>query len=645
MNGIIVTFYSWKGGVGRTMALANTGVQLARRGKRVLIVDWDLEAPGLDRYFLAGDPKATSQLKIEKATDSSGLLGLLTDAAGQSNVPPAPESWQRRCTVITVPPLPANLNSRAAAITPAPLHLLPSGYGTKSYAERLHAFSWPNFFASHHGPSWLEALREQWRAYDLVLIDSRTGLTDSGGICTVQMPDMLVLVFTANGQSVDDGRAFVAAVQTARADFAYERPPLSIIPLLARWEGDREVDLAEQWLERLEPMAASLAETWLPSAIPARRLLERLRVPHVARFSFGEPLPVLTHSLTDPDRPGLAYDLLSELLASGLADAGTIVDPQYVPAFDPYSQRPSSQNTEMAVATVKRYLGRPEFRIQLNDFLADEYRQILGKLRDASFAAEGTWSDVEFRRRVARYEAAVERLARILGVIGRWGDEPARQTSTEIVRSLAYAPPVSGLSAWINLRTYPAMLLLYGFGLGALKAGEYKILFRWLTQQVRREGRQMVSAAETLLLAGWSGYDQQVWQKLDGLERRKTPLSDHLHDVSENWTADYLLAPAEHTELFERFEVLAALALLTLSTTQEEFKTVHGNPNSGRNYVWAPVGRTAWHREMRDFILADIERPEMASILAAAGFGRGDPEHIKLSVENLRRLMARFEWM
>ena len=43
----IATFYSYKGGVGRTMAMANVAVLLAQRGLRVLAVDWDLEAPGL----------------------------------------------------------------------------------------------------------------------------------------------------------------------------------------------------------------------------------------------------------------------------------------------------------------------------------------------------------------------------------------------------------------------------------------------------------------------------------------------------------------------------------------------------------------------------------------------------------------------
>src|SRR5215470_14997629 len=50
-EGRIFTFYSYKGGTGRTMALANIAWILASRSKRVLIIDWDVEAPGLHRYF------------------------------------------------------------------------------------------------------------------------------------------------------------------------------------------------------------------------------------------------------------------------------------------------------------------------------------------------------------------------------------------------------------------------------------------------------------------------------------------------------------------------------------------------------------------------------------------------------------------
>src|SRR5687767_7559444 len=47
-----VTFYSFKGGVGRSMALVNAGAQLAKKGKKVLLVDFDLEAPGLTTFAL-----------------------------------------------------------------------------------------------------------------------------------------------------------------------------------------------------------------------------------------------------------------------------------------------------------------------------------------------------------------------------------------------------------------------------------------------------------------------------------------------------------------------------------------------------------------------------------------------------------------
>lgn len=50
-KGIVTTFYSYKGGVGRSFALANIGALLSKWGYKVLCVDWDLESPGLSKYF------------------------------------------------------------------------------------------------------------------------------------------------------------------------------------------------------------------------------------------------------------------------------------------------------------------------------------------------------------------------------------------------------------------------------------------------------------------------------------------------------------------------------------------------------------------------------------------------------------------
>ena len=53
----VITFYSFKGGVGRTMALVNVAAELVRRGRKVLVVDFDLEAPGLETYKHLQPPK------------------------------------------------------------------------------------------------------------------------------------------------------------------------------------------------------------------------------------------------------------------------------------------------------------------------------------------------------------------------------------------------------------------------------------------------------------------------------------------------------------------------------------------------------------------------------------------------------------
>src|ERR1700685_186515 len=57
-HGIAYTFYSYKGGVGRTMALANVAALLAKWGRSVLVLDWDLEAPGIERFFSRNNEEA-----------------------------------------------------------------------------------------------------------------------------------------------------------------------------------------------------------------------------------------------------------------------------------------------------------------------------------------------------------------------------------------------------------------------------------------------------------------------------------------------------------------------------------------------------------------------------------------------------------
>src|SRR5262245_20551443 len=74
MKGTIYTFYSFKGGVGRSMALANIGTYFYRQGYKTLLIDFDLEAPGLERYF-----ESRYKLNLRKIQSEPGLMDMLRD--------------------------------------------------------------------------------------------------------------------------------------------------------------------------------------------------------------------------------------------------------------------------------------------------------------------------------------------------------------------------------------------------------------------------------------------------------------------------------------------------------------------------------------------------------------------------------------
>ncbi len=303
----IVTFYSYKGGVGRTLALANIGILLARKGKRVLLMDWDLEAPGLDRYFRPYQPKIPDQ--------TQGVAQLLRQAADDSNA-----DWRSHVQKISVRPQGDQEDCK--------LSFIPSGVAAPDYAELVRSFSWGTFLGDFGGGPTLERWRFEWKeAFDLVLIDSRTGITDSGGICTILLPDFLVLVFTANEQSYEGTLAIAASAQVERRKLAVQRPPLTLLPLLSRFDRRDELAESEKWLGRFAAGLAPMYADWLPKQYSPLQILEITKVPYVTRFSFGEPLPVLTHSITDPELPGFYLENCARLLASDFSEAARIVDP------------------------------------------------------------------------------------------------------------------------------------------------------------------------------------------------------------------------------------------------------------------------------------------------------------------------------
>jgi tetratricopeptide (TPR) repeat protein len=176
----IVTFYSYKGGVGRTLALVNTAVRLARKGKRVFIVDFDLEAPGVDAFSLCGNGQ-----------QHEGVVEYISRFTANGEVD-ALKKYVREI--------------REEETDPGRIFFMPAGRKDREYQVSLSGLDWKHFYGQQQGFLFVENLKaaiEKEYAPDYVLVDSRTGLTDISGICTLQLPNLVVLVFNLNNQNVN----------------------------------------------------------------------------------------------------------------------------------------------------------------------------------------------------------------------------------------------------------------------------------------------------------------------------------------------------------------------------------------------------------------------------------------------------------
>src|SRR6266404_2769057 len=137
----ICTFYSYRGGSGRTMTAANVAWILASNGRRVLAVDWDLEAPGLDRYFapfLDGDLLMSSE----------GLIDLIEGYAMRAMAPaPDDDGWLEECADITRFAVSLDWDFPAKGS----LDLVHAGRRDQRYASRVSLFDWRAFYERFKG--------------------------------------------------------------------------------------------------------------------------------------------------------------------------------------------------------------------------------------------------------------------------------------------------------------------------------------------------------------------------------------------------------------------------------------------------------------------------------------------------------------
>jgi hypothetical protein len=190
------------------MALANVAWALATHGRSVLVIDWDLEAPGLHRYF---SPFLTDRHLTTPETQ--GFIEFVRSYQRQVATPAPgerPEDWYK--PYANIAEWGRNLTwpdgSELRFGQQGQIRFVAAGRQSAEYAERVNAFNWHKLYTEQSGGAFFDEVAEQAQAFDFVLIDSRTGVSDTSGICTIQMPQVLVVCYTYNVQSIE-GAAYI----------------------------------------------------------------------------------------------------------------------------------------------------------------------------------------------------------------------------------------------------------------------------------------------------------------------------------------------------------------------------------------------------------------------------------------------------
>ncbi|WP_200301745.1 FxSxx-COOH system tetratricopeptide repeat protein [Streptomyces adelaidensis] len=325
--GRIITFYSYKGGTGRTMALANTAWILASSGKSVLVVDWDLDAPGLDRFlhpFLSESQLRTTPGVLELVSRSTELMLQASHIAEQthqdeldSELSAMADSWAADGI---------SLNSCLIQVDWAfpsggQLYYLPAGTKNKGYLSAFSQFDWKPFMDGPLATRFLEGLKREFvENFDYVLIDSRTGLNDISDICTVNLPHTLVTCFTPSSQSIE-GAAGVAE----RIDgMLYRNRDIRILPVPMRVE-NAEADRLDAARGQIQYRFDRIVRKHITDQDP-EDYWGSVEIPYRPIYSYEETLAPFREQPGDPKSLLSAYERLTKVITDGQVESMPRID-------------------------------------------------------------------------------------------------------------------------------------------------------------------------------------------------------------------------------------------------------------------------------------------------------------------------------
>ncbi|MGH2486748.1 MAG: hypothetical protein ACRDHE_12115, partial [Ktedonobacterales bacterium] len=242
---------------------------------------------------------------------------------------------------------------------------------------------------------------------------------------------------------------------------------------------------------------------------------------------------------------------------------------------------------DMAVARAKRYLEEGNgARIRLHDLVMEETGRVYEQINGPEFPSggHGRVATAELARRLERYTIICDTLLALVIAGCRWGTADQESLWVASLERVVPADYDRGFGALGTLRSYPALLLLYGGCLAALAGERYDTVAALLLRVRVRDlgkGKSIFRQLDpTNMLQVEDG------RQIPGLTRSAPAGSDYVFRTLRTPLCSLLPDDAHYEQLFDFFEYLYALL-------HADARLEAGDPLS------APVGRFARNREFR----------------------------------------------
>ena len=322
------------------------------------------------------------------------------------------------------------------------------------------------------------------------------------------------------------------------------------------------------------------------------------------------------------------------------ADAFFQTVQQQVESIEEFS-RPHPLSTEAAVASLKRYIPDPQHLIRLSDLIDNTVEQVVkvtsGEAFSVEDAPEPTTKSVTAR--VRGYDAACSTLLATAMTGGYWAKKKHYPVWQRALQRLGSTPLSGSSNFWPELQRYPATLLLYGLGLGAveadLDAGRLRFLGRMLETTIRREHREDVPAVEILPPFRLFSYGRSQIRMLKDMDKSYVPLNEWIHETLRPYAERIIRDKNRYTLVFDKLEILMALSYAHHRG---------GWPESHR----VPPGVFGYRPENRDRILQEIGESLSAkqdeSPFVTCGIFGETAEDCEQGLEALEQFISKFTW-